>query len=121
MIKEYYTYEELSYFSIAQRCLLVLSLFTGLFLMFYPTIYFREIEKKNRPLLIKIRVLILITIALVTFLMIIFAKYIYIIMGASQYTEKIDIFRILLIAELLRFTGSILIFYYYTFSYHLQV
>jgi hypothetical protein len=111
MIKEYYTYEELSYFSIAQRCLLVLSLFTGLFLMFYPTIYFREIEKKNRLLLIKIRTLILITVALVTFLMIIFAKYIYIIMGASQYIEKIDIFRILLIAELLRFTGSIYLHY----------
>lgn len=111
MIKEYYTFEELSYFSIAQRCLLVLSLFTGLFLMFYPTIYFREIEKKNRSLLIKIRVLILITVTLVTLLMIIFAKYIYIIMGASQYTEKIDIFRILLIAELLRFIGSIYLHY----------
>ena len=111
MIKEYYTFEELSYFSIAQRCLLVLSLFTGLFLMFYPTVYFREIEKKNQSLLIKMRILVLITITLITFSMIIFAKYIYIIMGASQYIEKISVFKILLIAELLRFIGSIYLHY----------
>lgn len=101
IIKQYYGYEELSHYAIAQRLIAVIKLFSGMMLMFYPMVYYREVAKKNIK---TIKILrgsmsgIMIFIGIIAFL---FTPYVYKILGASQYLEYIAFFRILVVGEVI--------------------
>ena len=107
LIKEYFSFTELSYYAIAQRLLLVVKLFSGLFLMFYPMLYFKEIKKRNYEFLSKARMFILISIFLIILLFFVFSKYTYILMGAEFYLSYQNIFRVLLFSEFFKVASSI--------------
>jgi O-antigen/teichoic acid export membrane protein len=47
-IKSFFDFSQLSTFSIALRVLLSVKLFSSLLMMYYPSIYFREIQKKKQ-------------------------------------------------------------------------
>lgn len=117
IIKEKFGYDELASFAISQRALLAVKLFTGLSLMFYPTLYFREIEKKNIVLINKYRQGMGALLLVLILLLWVGAKYIYNIMGASYYIDTISFFRILLIAEFLKVISS---FYSIFLAYQLK-
>mgnify|MGYP000844600231 FL=1 len=107
LIKEYFSFAELSYYAVAQRLLLVVKLFSGLFLMFYPMLYFKEIKKKNHSFISKARGLMLITIFLIIILFFVFSKYIYNLMGAGSYLSHQSIFKVLLFSEFFKVASSI--------------
>ena len=117
LIKQYFDYVELASYAIAQRALLAVKLFSGLFLMFYPMIYFKEVEKGNFSFVIKSRLLIIILLLLLCVFIFLGSKYIYIVMGASKYLEHIYLFKILLIAEFFKVVAS---FYGLYLSYSLK-
>lgn len=117
LIKEYFSFAELSFYAVAQRLLLVVKLFSGLFLMFYPMLYFKEIKKKNYNFISRTRGLILITIFLIIILFFIFSKYIYNLMGAGSYLSHQNIFRVLLFSEFFKVASSIFGLY---LSYKIQ-
>lgn len=107
LIKEYFSFSELSYYAVAQRLLLVVKLFSSLFLMFYPMVYFKEIKKRNFSFIVNARILILSTIFLIIILFFLLSKYIYILMGAESYLMHQNIFKVLLFSEFFKVASSI--------------
>jgi O-antigen/teichoic acid export membrane protein len=105
-IKEYFDFSLVSTFSIAMRVLLAVKLFSSLLMMYYPSIYFREIKKKNRTLIHKIRLYMSGFMMLVCTVAIIFANQLYVLMGANEYLDYVLYFRILVLAELLFIIGG---------------
>lgn len=116
-IKEFFDYTELAKYAIAQRALIFIKLISGTFLMFYPMIYFRAIENREKVKVYNSRKLILAILLLMLVVFIFAAKYIYIILGAESYlsSNSIIIYKILLVAEFIRVASS-LVGLYLTFS-----
>jgi O-antigen/teichoic acid export membrane protein len=107
LLKEFFDFEEVSKFAIALRVLLSVKLFSSLFMMFYPPIYFREIQNKNGSFIEKIRLSLIGLMLIVSVLAYIFAHQIYQLMGAYEYLEYVNIFRLLIIAEFVFVSGSL--------------
>lgn len=107
-IKEFFDYNELANYAIAQRALIFLKFITATFLMFYPMIYFRAIENKQKNKIDKSRKLILLLLLIMLIVLFISAKYLYLLLGAKIYleTNSLIIFRILLLAEFFRVSSS---------------
>lgn len=101
IIKHYYGYEDLSHYAIAQRLIAVIKLFSGMMLMFYPMVYYREIATKNIK---TIRLLrfgmsgIMVFIGVFAF---IFTTQVYQLLGASKYVDYISFFRVLVVGEVI--------------------
>ena len=117
LIKEYFDFIEVSKFSIALRVLLSVKIFSSLLMMYYPSVYFREIQRKNEKMIKKIRLYMSLMMLVVSFFAIIFANQLYIIMGAGDYIEYLVFFRILVFSELLNVVGG---FYGTYLSYSLK-
>lgn len=75
--------------------------------MFYPTIYFREIERRNYKIVVKSRRLILLSLIFVVIICSIFASQIYCVMGASSYICNIEYFRLLIWADFFKVAASL--------------
>lgn len=107
-IKEYFSYKELANYAIAQRALIFIKFISGSFLMFYPMIYFRAMENKQKLKIDKSRNLILGVLLIMLIIFIFGAEYIYILLGASKYlsSNSLIIYKILLVAEFLRVASS---------------
>lgn len=118
IIKKFYDYNYVAIFAVAQQSLLVIKLFSGLFLMFYPMIYFREVENKNRLFIRKSRILIILTTLLLIVFCFVFSDLIYFIMGAKKYVEYKYIFKILLVSEFFKILSS---FYGLFLTYKIKV
>lgn len=101
MIKAYYGYVEVANFAIAQRTIAVIKLFSSLLIMFYPMVYYREIEQKNAKSLAILRTSMIILMLVVGGLAFIFSKQIYILLGAGKYIEYVHFFRLLVISEII--------------------
>ncbi len=99
LLKSRYDYETLANFAVAQRSLLILSVFTSMLIMFYPSIYYREIQIKHISVINKIRFSITVTVLILTLLFVFFREYVYQFMGASAYLKTVNIFMILIIAQ----------------------
>lgn len=106
LIKEYFDFTEVSKFSIALRVLLSVKMFSSLLMMYYPSVYFREIQRKNKVTIKKIRLYMSLSMTIVSIFAIIFAKQLYILMGAGEYLEYILFFKILVLAELINVIGG---------------
>lgn len=107
LLKEYFDFVEVSKFAVALRVLLIVKLFSNLLMMYYPMVYYREIQKRNKVLISKMRFGISLLMFLISLLAFYFAKEIYWLMGASSYLEYLSIFRILLIAEFIFLLGNL--------------
>lgn len=101
VIKENFGFEEVATFGIAQRILAFLKLFSGMLLMFYPMVYYREIENKNFETIRLFRIGMSLLMIVVSALAFIFSDLIYTIFGATKYIDYTHYFRILVIAELI--------------------
>ncbi len=99
-VKEYFGFVELSKFSIAIRVLLSVRLFSNMINMFYPSVYFRELETGNFTLIKKIRRLMILVVFSATLIAFFFTDELYLLMGAKKYIEFSGLFKILLLSEL---------------------
>ena len=107
IIKQNYGYADLAPFAISQRAMLAVKLITGLYLMFYPTLYFKEFAKKNFSFIRYSRLFIICSLFLCISLCFIGSKYIYILLGADNYIQYQSYFHILLLAEFFKVLASI--------------
>lgn len=98
-LKEFFNFTEVAKFAVAQRGVLFLKIISGLLLMFYPTLYFREMKYKNIKLIKIVRWLMVFIMIIFTILFYLFSTNIYIFMGAQKYLEYSYLFKILIIAE----------------------
>ena len=105
-IKEAFSLEELADYAIAQRGLLAINLFSGLFLLFFPSIYFKEMDKKNYNLVFKFRKMISFVVLFFILLIALFSKELYFLMGASHYEGTVIYFRLLLVGEFIRIISN---------------
>lgn len=105
-IKHYQGYEEIANYAIAFKCLFFIRFITSFLLLFFPVIYYREIEKGNMYIINKYRNLIVLFLFFAVLVMLYFSKIIYVIMGGEAYLENIKLFNILLIADFFRICTS---------------
>ncbi|SHG23001.1 lipopolysaccharide biosynthesis protein [Dysgonomonas macrotermitis] len=110
-IKEHFGYFDVARYAVSQRALLTIKLFTGLLLMFYPMMYYREIAKGNQTLIRKSRYIMIFLVLSLALLLFVFSKYVYILMGAKAYVNDLGLFRVLLIAECVRVVSSFFLMY----------
>lgn len=117
VMKQYLSLTELGTYAISYRIIVVVQIFTSLFLMYYPMLYFEEADNNNYSLINKIRNSFIFVLLLFVIVLIIGRKYVYILLGADQYLEFTNIFIYLIIAEFFRIVAGL----YLTFrSYTLQ-
>jgi O-antigen/teichoic acid export membrane protein len=115
IIKAYLPLVDLGNYAVAYRIVTVIQLFTSLFLLYYPLVYFDEAEKNNYLLINRIRNLFILILLITTIALIVTRKYVYIIMGADKYLDFTYIFTLIIIAEFLRIVaGLFLTFRAYT-------
>jgi O-antigen/teichoic acid export membrane protein len=105
-IKSVFSFEQVSTFSIALRVLLSVKLFSSLLMMYYPSIYFKEIQKKNAKVISNIRMYMSVVIMMVCLFAIVFANELYVLMGARDYLDYVLYFQILVFSEFLYTTGG---------------
>lgn len=115
IMKQFLSLSELGTYAISYRIIVVVQIFTSLFLMYYPMLYYEEVENKNYSLIKKIRTSFILILLLLTVILILGRKYVYILLGATQYLEFTNLFVFLIIAEFIRIvTGLFLSFRSYT-------
>lgn len=105
-IKQFQGYGEVAKYAIAFKSLFFVRFIASLFLIHYPVIYFREIEKGNLALVNYYRNLIVFFLLLAVTLMFLFSKNIYLLMGGENYLPNVFLFEILLVADFLRICTS---------------
>jgi O-antigen/teichoic acid export membrane protein len=111
LMKEFLSIVDLANYAIAVRILNVVKIFTSLFLLYYPMLYFEEADKGNYNVIKKIRLSFSILLSVVAIVLILFRKQLYIVMGADQYVDYTEIFLILIIAEIIRIIASLYLIY----------
>lgn len=107
LIKDNFNPLELSKYAIATRVLLSVKVFSSLFMMFFPVIYFREIKKKNGKFINKLRFLISFSMLIIIAFAIYYRELIYTLMGASKYIEFTNLFSILVVSEFMFVLGGL--------------
>ena len=107
LIKEQFGFVELSKYAIANRVLLSVKIFSGLLMMFFPVLYYREIDKKNKVFLNRIRLILIVIIFTIGSLGIVFGEEIYWLMGASKYINDVEIYNVLVITEFIFVVGGL--------------
>ena len=117
IIKEKFGYVDLAPYAVAQNGLASIKLFSGLFLMYYPSIYYREIENKNYSFINKSRLLLVFILFIISIALILCTPIIYILLGAQNYLEYSKYFKLLIIGE---FFNVISQFYAIYLSYKLK-
>ena len=115
IIKYFMGYESLAPYSVAHRMLMVVTIISGVFLSYYPTLYFREIENKKTDTIKIFRLLFFTAIILFTILFAFFKDFVYLLFGADKYSDFTQYFVLLLIGESFRLFGSVN-FTYLTFK-----
>lgn len=101
IIKHYYGYEDLSHYAIAQRLIAVIKLFSGMMLMFYPMVYYREIATKKIKTIRMLRYGMSGIMLFIGLLAYIFTTQVYQLLGASQYLDYVSYFRVLVVGEVI--------------------
>ena len=104
-------------FAVAFRTIGVIRILAGSFFEFWPRYYVQQIEKKALISLTKARSLFVLLYILSSLLMIYFAKFLYLLMGAGKYSGTVWIFQVLMVSEIFRVLGSLNVTY---FSYILR-
>ena len=117
LIKNEFGYTELAPYAVAQNALSSIKLFTGLFLMFYPSLYYKEIEKGNISTIRLSRNLMMFVLLFIVLALCFFTKQIYMLLGASAYIAFDIYFKLLLFVEFFKVSSSFFAIY---LSYQLR-
>lgn len=117
VIKYYFGFEDLAPYAIAFRLVSVISVATGVFLSYFPIIYFEDAKKKIYFSINRYRNGFLLSLVVTYILCVVFYEYIYVVLGAENYIGESRYFFILLIGEILRVSASTYMIY---FTYQLR-
>ncbi|MBY5949928.1 hypothetical protein KUV23_03025 [Algoriphagus marincola] len=98
---------ELSKYAIAVRVLLSVKVFSNLFMMFFPVIYFREVKKKNASFIRKLRIFVIGSMLIIVIFASFINEFVYNLMGASKYIEYTYMYSILVFSELIFVIGGV--------------
>jgi len=107
MIEHYYGSESLAPYAVTFRIVSLIALFSGLFLSYYPTMYFRDLDERIIRNVLLMRRFFLVSFVVVSILMMIFAEELYQIFGASDYVKEVEYFYWLLAGEFFRILAAI--------------
>ena len=110
--KYFWGYEAAGQMGVAVRALLFLRSLSGLFMMFYPMIYFREAKKGNYGIVRLYRNVITMMVASFAAGLVVFSPFVYRILGAAAYLETVNVFRILVLAEFFNFLVDVYCLYF---------
>ncbi|WP_233436887.1 lipopolysaccharide biosynthesis protein [Legionella adelaidensis] len=111
VIKYYYGYEALAPYAVGYRIVTMLSLVSGIFLSYFPNVYFKEIANKECHEVLFLRKLFFIILIFATLTLLFCKNFIYIIFGARNYISESSYFFPLLMGEMLRTMGSVLMIF----------
>lgn len=111
IMKEFLSLTELGTYAISYRIIVVIQIFTSLFLLYYPMLYFEEAVNKNYKVIKKIRFGFILILFFFTLSLILFRKNVYIVLGATKYLEFTNIFIFLVIAEFIRIVSGLFLTY----------
>lgn len=107
LINKYLDAVTLTYYSVGFRIITVIRIGTGIIMEYWPRFYFEKMEKRQYGLMKTLYKIFLFVVALLCIGTIVFSKYIYIIMGASNYLDYRWMFCILALSEMFRQWGAI--------------
>ena len=110
-IEYFYSLKEVGEYAISNRALNIIRIITGLFLVYWPIIYFREFDCKNYLKAQKIRIVYIVILAIFSIITIYFSTIIYIATGASKYLNYTSYFKLLTIAEFFRIVAGLFLTY----------
>lgn len=110
--KRHYGLGAAAEWGVAARIVLTFKSFTGLFLIFFPMIYFREANKHHYRIIHFYRLGIIITAILAGIPFLVFPKLFYKLFGASQYADSSILLVLLIAAELLNFIASLYVLFF---------
>jgi O-antigen/teichoic acid export membrane protein len=111
IIEYYYGAESLAPYAVSYRIVSVIALVSGVFLSYYPTMYFRELELNKYTAIVNSRRIFISFILLLSCLLIVFKHEVYFIFGAEDYVDDISYFSYLVFGELARIIGAIYMTY----------
>ena len=97
----------LAYYSVAFRIIGIIRIGSGVILEYWPRFYFERMETKDFHSVKQMQFLFLCFVTLLSLGSMYFADYLYIILGASAYTNNSWMFFLLALAEMFRQWGSI--------------
>ena len=101
----------LTEYNVAFKLIVIIKGITSVFLLVYPQYYFQEADKGTLTKTREIRKYFIIILLCLTFMLLLKSTLVYSIIGASRFDSTKNIFRLLLISEVLRTIGAIYFFY----------
>jgi O-antigen/teichoic acid export membrane protein len=108
IIKYYYGYVSLAPYAVAYRIVTMLGLVSGIFLSYYPSVYFKELTAKNMVEVFVLRKYFVFILMMVTLGILFFKDTVYVILGAAGYISESEYFLPLLLGEMCRTIASVL-------------
>ncbi len=107
IIEWYYGFESLAPYAVSFRIVSLVGLVTGIFISYYPSMYFEEFKNKRFDSAILFRRYFLFFLIFLVVLLYIFSDFVYFILGASSYSNEKGYFHWLLLGEFFRVVASI--------------
>jgi len=107
LMKRYLSLTGLGNYAMGYRIIVIIRIFTSLFLLYYPMLYFEEAAKKNFAFIRRIRGAFIFILFMMTIILIIGRKYLYIFMGANNYLGYTNIFILLAISEFINISSDL--------------
>lgn len=111
IIKYYYGFEALAPYSVAFRMVATITLLAGVFISYYPVMYYKEMDKRQGQTIYLFQNGFFLLLALLAALFIVFRDFIYFLFGAEKYSTSSEYLAILIAAEVFRLIASIFMTY----------
>jgi len=106
-VNYYFTPDVQAGLAIALRSIGIIRMFSGAFLEYWPRFYFDRLKNQDYKIILHQREIFILCFLFFTVLCLIFAKTIYLLLGASSYTRVTWIFCALAVGECFRIWASI--------------
>lgn len=106
LIKYYFGFESVAPYAVAFKIVSLLALFAGVFLSYFPTVYFKSFESEAYDEARNIRAVFIFLLSVAVFALFFLREFLYRYFGADKYVGEIDYFVILLFSEYFRLVSS---------------
>lgn len=114
-IKHYFSAEELAPYAVCFKIISMIGLFSGVFISYFPTLYFREFSSRNYRIVVKYRRVFICFLFLTVILLTFMADYVFFAFGADKYIDHTGLFIWLIWGEFFRLVAAL----YMTFQTYL--
>jgi O-antigen/teichoic acid export membrane protein len=108
IVEYYYGPDSLAPYAVSFRIVSIIGMVAGLFLTYYPTLYFRDLDKNIKSNILIFRKYFFVALFFVAAILSIFSTEIYTIFGASKYIGDGKYYYWLLVGEFLRISAAVL-------------